>query len=228
MQTVTLSLFRLPRWRDRAWAFLQMGAARLPLSAMPDLSFFKLMGSGSGLGFRPVPNTAVWAILCVWRDARAAARGLAAPVFDAWRGRADETMDLTMTPTASRGRWSRKAPFQPAPAADGPLASLTRGTIRPTKARRFWAHVPRIDPTIEPSAMTFRVGLGELPYLRQATFTLWPDAAAMARFARGDTPHARAIRAVREESLFSEDLYARFRVTGARGTWNGTPAEAFA
>lgn len=226
MQTVTLSLFRLPRLRDRAWAFAQMGASHLPLMRMRDLSFHKLMGAGSGHGFRPVPDTSVWAILCVWRDAEAAARGLGAPVFRRWHARAAESLDLRLRATAARGRWSGAAPFAVAAEPSGPVASLTRGTIRPAKARRFWAHVPRIDPTIPGAGMTLRVGLGEVPWLRQATFTLWPDAATMARFARGDTPHARAIRAVRDEGYFSEDLYARFNVLGAEGRWGGQPAEA--
>jgi spheroidene monooxygenase len=43
----------------------------------------------------------------------------------------------------------------------------------------------------------------------------------MAAFARADGPHARAIRAVRAENWFREELYARFRILGDAGTWNG-------
>ena len=39
-------------------------------------------------------------------------------------------------------------------------------------------------------------------------------------FARSG-PHADAIRAVREGDWFAEELYARFRVTGAEGRWAG-------
>ena len=45
----------------------------------------------------------------------------------------------------------------------------------------------------------------------------------MNAFARKSGPHARAIRAVREEGWFREELYARFRVTDATGTWHGRP-----
>ncbi len=44
----------------------------------------------------------------------------------------------------------------------------------------------------------------------------------MAHFARADGPHARAIRAVRDEGWFREELYARFRILGDAGTWNGS------
>jgi spheroidene monooxygenase len=43
----------------------------------------------------------------------------------------------------------------------------------------------------------------------------------MAAFARADGPHATAIRAVRNERLFKEELYARFRVDAIEGTWAG-------
>jgi spheroidene monooxygenase len=69
--------------------------------------------------------------------------------------------------------------------------------------------------------VAFKIGIGEVPLLHQVTFSIWPSAAAMAQFARADGPHARAIRAVRDGDWFAEELYARFRVTGARGTWHG-------
>ena len=56
--------------------------------------------------------------------------------------------------------------------------------------------------------------------VHQVTFSIWPDAETMAAFARRG-PHAEAIRAVREEGWFNEELYARFRITGSVGTWQG-------
>ena len=41
------------------------------------------------------------------------------------------------------------------------------------------------------------------------------------QFARGDGPHGRGIRAVREGGWFCEELYARVRVLGQAGTWGG-------
>ena len=57
--------------------------------------------------------------------------------------------------------------------------------------------------------------------LHQVTFSIWPDTRAMTGFARGDGPHGRAIRAVRDEGWFREELYARFRILGDDGTWEG-------
>jgi len=60
-----------------------------------------------------------------------------------------------------------------------------------------------------------------VPLLHQVTFSIWPDAASMANFARGNGPHGRAIQSVRAENWFSEELYARFRILDDWGTWNG-------
>ena len=67
----------------------------------------------------------------------------------------------------------------------------------------------------------FKIGIGEVPLFHQVTFSIWPDAASMAQFARADGPHARAVAAVRDEGWFREELYARFRVLGSAGRWEG-------
>ena len=128
-----------------------------------------------------------------------------------------------MNPTSARGIWSGTAPFQPETLSRGPIAALTRATIRPRHLLRFWKRVPDISSVIgaDPN-VAFKIGIGELPWLHQVTFSIWPDEAAMAAFARHDGPHARAIHAVRSGDWFAEELYARFRVTKSIGSWNGT------
>jgi spheroidene monooxygenase len=224
MQTATLSLFRFTGVGDRLWVLGQMAAARLALARMPEAGFWKLCGSGTGEGFTPVPNTQVWAILATWPDpATARDRVAAAPLFRRWRARAAESWTVFLAATAARGRWSGREPFAVgATAGEGPLAALTRATLRPAKLLRFWGRVPDISARIGDNPdVVFKIGIGEVPWLQQVTFSIWPDAASMARFARGDTPHGRAIRAVRAEGWFREELYARFAVLGAAGTWEG-------
>ena len=69
--------------------------------------------------------------------------------------------------------------------------------------------------------MLFKIGIGEVPWLHQVTFSIWPDATRMDAFARTG-PHAEAIRAVRRDGWFREELYARFALLGEEGTWGGT------
>ncbi|WP_371060835.1 spheroidene monooxygenase [Rhodosalinus sp. 5P4] len=224
IQTVSLSFFRFAPGFDRVWAFTQMGAARWAMSRLPGLGFWKLCGSGTGEGFTPRPNWGVYAILATWPDLEAAERQTAeAPVFRRYHDHAEEAMTVFLSTTSVRGRWSGREPFEVTEAArPGPVAALTRATIRPTRARAFWGAGPDISDVIgaDPN-VRFKIGIGEVPWLRQVTFSIWPDTSAMARFARGDGPHGRAIRAVREGGWFSEELYARFRVRSVRGTWEG-------
>lgn len=225
-QTTTLSLYRFDRWRDRFWAFGMMGVARRPISRIKGLEFWKLCGSGVGEGFTPIPNTAVWAILCTWSSEEVArARIEDERLFQRYRQKASEHWTLYLQTTSSRGAWSGKNPFkEPQSAPEGhPLAALTRATLKPSVAARFWSRVPDISNVIgtDPNVL-FKVGIGEVPWLQQVTFSIWPDADSMAEFARRDGPHARAIRAVRDGAWFREELYARFHVAGESGSWGGT------
>lgn len=224
INTVSLSLFRFASIPARIWALGQMGAARLDFMRMPEVGFFKLCGSGTGEGFTPRPNTAVWAILATWPDAQTARHRIeTAPVFRRWRARAAECWTILLEPTSARGRWSGVQPFTPGDGANaGPVVALTRATMRLSTFLRFWRRVPDISAAIgrDPDVI-FKIGIGEVPLLHQVTFSIWPDAAAMARFARGNGPHGRAIEAVRTEGWFAEELYARFRILDDWGSWGG-------
>ena len=100
-----------------------------------------------------------------------------------------------------------------------------KGTsARPREVARFGAAEPAISKRIgQDPNVAFKIGIGELPWLHQVTFSVWPDAASMAAFARTNGPHAEAIRAVRNGDWFAEELYARFHVAEAHGSWNGAP-----
>lgn len=221
---MSLSLFRFASLPARLWVLGQMGAARLSFMQMPEVGFYKLCGSGTGQGFTPRPNTAVWAILATWPDAETARNRLStAPVYRRWHARATEAWTILLEPTSSRGLWSGQQPFTPTDAPNtGPVVALTRATMRPSTFLRFWRRVPDISAVIgaDPNVI-FKIGIGEVPLLHQVTFSIWPDAAAMAHFARGNGPHGQAIQAVRAENWFSEELYARFRILDDWGTWNG-------
>jgi spheroidene monooxygenase len=243
-QCVTLSLFRFASPLARVWVLGQMALARLDFAAMPEAEFAKLCGSGTGEGFTPRPNTAVWAILAGWPDLETARRQIGgAAVYRRWRARAAADWTLFLEPLSARGKWAGAEPFRPiaaglgddprhgAPKADpvaapiaAPIAALTRATVRPSRALRFWGRVPDISAVIgsDPNVL-FKIGIGEVPLLHQVTFSVWPDQASMAAFARGGGPHGQAIRAVREGNWFAEELYARFRLIGETGRWGGQP-----
>lgn len=223
MQSTTLSLFRFGSTTARLWAFSQMGFARFALANVRDIGTWKLCGSGTGEGFTPLPNTSVYAILATWPDHDSARRALfGADVFRRYNAKATEAMTLFLSPTAARGTWAGEQPFEVSAEPSGAIAALTRATVKPRVAARFWGRVPGISKVIgnDPNVM-FKIGIGEVPMLHQVTFSIWPDADSMAAFARRDGPHANAIKAVREEKWFKEELYARFRIDAVEGTWEG-------
>ncbi len=222
-QIVTLSFHRFEGLRAQVWAFAMMGLARREMARVPGIGFWKLCGSGTGAGFTPRPNLSVYAILATWPDAQTARAALTGGgILGRYRSRAAETWSVLLSPTSARGAWSGRAPFVPGNAEQpAALAALTRATIRPSVLARFWRRVPDISAVIgSNSGVIFKIGIGEVPWLHQVTFSIWPDSQSMANFARTGH-HADAIRAVRAENWFSEELYARFAVHSDIGTWNG-------
>jgi len=200
-----------------------MGLARLDMQRTTGIGFWKLLGSGVVL--QQVIVDCCYAILATWPDqATAAAQTETSKVYTRYRARAAETWTVFLSPTSVRGEWSGEAPFKVISNVESsPLAALTRATIKPSILHRFWQKVPAISDVIgaDPNVM-FKIGVGEVPWLHQVTFSIWPDTKSMAEFARRDGPHAQAIRAVRDGDWFAEELYARFAITGDRGTWGGS------
>ena len=224
MQCVSLSFHRFAAPMARVWGLGQMALARLSLPRVPGIGFWKLCGSGVGEGFTPLPNTAVWAILATWPDEATARHQTAtAHPFRAWAHRASERWTVFLTPTSVRGNWSGASPFAVSAEPEGPVAALTRATVKPRIASQFWRRVPAISDVIgaDPN-VAFKIGIGEVPLMQQVTFSIWPDTQSMAAFARDPAgPHAQAIKAVREGAWFREELYARFRILGDAGSWEG-------
>ncbi|MEM7470424.1 MAG: spheroidene monooxygenase [Pseudomonadota bacterium] len=222
-QVVCLSFFRFDTVAARGWAFAMMGLARGAIARLDGVGFWKLCGSGTGEGFTPIPNTSVYAILTTWPDMETARQQIEnAAIFNRYRAKAGEDWTVYLSTASARGAWAGETPFLVSNNDEnGPLAALTRATIKPSILARFWRRVPNISTVIgqDPNVM-FKIGIGEVPWLHQVTFSIWPDATKMAQFARTGH-HAEAIKAVREEGWFREELYARFHVLADHGSWNG-------
>ncbi len=225
MAATTISVFRVTGARARAWAFGQMLWARRPLARAVGPGFWKLFGTGGGESFRARPNLGVWGILATWPSEAAARRGLAeVPVFQRYRARAEESFTVFLQATSARGAWDGRRPFEAEAtlASGAPVAILTRATVKPAKAWAFWQGAPDIDgQTAREPAILFKMGMGEMPFLRQVTFSIWSDLEAMTAFAYRHPFHREAARLARERAWFAEELFARFAVLGAEGNWGG-------
>lgn len=225
---ITLTLFTLkPGLGVARWALGQMATAPPRLRRVAGLRFFQLMGSGADNGFGFWPNLRRYGLLATWDSATEATDFFAThPVWAAYTQRSLETWTAELAPLQAHGLWDSVAPFgevvaSPAPAG-GPVAVLTRASIRLRQAPRFWRFVePTSRALTGAEGLRLAIGLGELPLVRQATFSLWESVAAIQQYAYRDVRHREVIQLTRREGWYSEELFARFQVLRSTGTVDG-------
>ena len=222
----------------RAWlGALHMATQRRPLARAPGLKFARLLGTGSGIGFSAVPDLRTWALFAAWERVEDWERfAESSPVMRQYRERGEEIYTVLLSPMSAHGSWGGVEPFAPLPTPaprldESPVAVLTRATIRASRLNRFWSQVEPVDETLRghPDLLaTF--GVGEIPWVKQATLSIWRSGLAMKAWAYGTAAHADVVRRTRAESWYAEELFARFRVLGTRGTFLGSDplAELFA
>jgi heme-degrading monooxygenase HmoA len=224
----TITIFTL-RPGQRRWGLAQMGTSPGTLKGVPGLRFFQLLGSGAANGFGFLPNLDRYGFLGVWDSAEAATTFFEAhPLWADYQRRSAETWTAQLAPLRSHGLWNKTNPFDykdehaTEAEATGPVAVLTRASIRLRRAWRFWGFVePTSRALAEAPGVRLAIGLGELPLVRQATFSVWDSAVAMQQYAYRDERHREVIQLTRREGWYGEELFARFRVLGSYGTVDG-------
>jgi heme-degrading monooxygenase HmoA len=231
MPLTTLTIFTLKPGLRR-WGLAQMGTSPRELRQVAGLRFFQLLGSGAANGFGLRPNLRRYGLLAVWDDADAAAAFFTQhPLWAGYKQRSLETWQLHLAPLKSHGRWDQQNPFDyptlndfqaDTTAPTVPVAVLTRASIRWWKTPRFWRFVePTSAALARAPGVLAAIGLGELPIVRQATFSVWESAQAMQQYAYHDATHREVIQLTRRENWYSEELFARFQVLGSAGTLDG-------
>ncbi|MFY0406434.1 hypothetical protein [Solicola sp. PLA-1-18] len=206
-------------------ALRHMATDRWRLRDVAGLRFAKLMGTGSGETFTVRDaDPHHWALLTTWDSVADAERFDAGRVVGGWDGFATERLTVTMRPLTTRGTWAGRSPFEThGPATtDGPVAALTRARLRPSRALTFWRAVPPVSADLARSpGLRMSVGVGEAPVGLQGTFSLWDSADDLLAFAYRSAPHLEAVRRTAEVGWYAEELFARFAVLGASGTYRG-------
>jgi spheroidene monooxygenase len=224
----TVAVVVLVNTRSRLAGLWRLVSGRFRTADIPGATFVKVLGSGRDGGFVPVPSLTHLGLFICFTDDAAADAFLSSPVLDGYRAAAAELLTMKLHAFSAKGSWSHRTPLALAaeePAA-GPVASLTRASIRPTKAASFWRHAaPSQDALHRVDGCMIAAGLGEAPLFRQATLTVWESMDAMHAFARHGA-HLEAIKRARGEQHFSEDLFARFVPSEIRGRWRGRTFDA--
>jgi heme-degrading monooxygenase HmoA len=208
---------------SRWWGYSRFVLGRLPLRSVPGLRFVKVLGSGYESGFGLRPSISRQGLFCVFDNDAAADSFLhTSALVAAYRARAREFFAIKLRAFSSRGTWSGlKLPVGAAEPAHGPIAAITRASIRPKRARAFWQQAPLTQHSLEGApGCLFSAGVGEAPLLRQATFTMWESVFHMNAYARSGA-HLEAIKAAQRHGYFSESMFVRFVPYGARGVWLG-------
>jgi hypothetical protein len=229
---VTLTIIRYPK-RYTWFALVAMAIHRFPLWLNKNISFYKLLGCGKNGSFDKHPDWQQWGILTVQDKGldnlqqQTIINNLYGAFIHQWFHLFKcETWTIILEPLEGHGKWDNKEPFgQPAkqPDYNGPIAVLTRATIRFSKLKSFWQNVAAAATDMA-SATGFvtSVGIGELPYIKQATFSIWNSAADMKAFAYQTHNHKNIIQKTRKEKWYSEDMFVRFKPLKTFGTLNGS------
>jgi heme-degrading monooxygenase HmoA len=211
----TISFFKYSS--NKFWAFKQMYLAFELISKVPGLNFFKLLGTGAGAGFSLYPDFGTYSILCVWKDRHSA---------DNFINESDHALliskkafsreDYFLNPIHSHGKWDGLNPFKGNKVSvdkSKQIAIITRATLNFKKLFEFWKSVPQASKAIKnASGVIWFKGIGELPFIQQATFSIWENLESVTDFAYKNKNHAEIVKKTRQRNWYKEDLFARFEI----------------
>lgn len=220
----TMMLIHYPALRI-PYALLRMGLDPFDLGKTEGAVSWKLCGTGTGFGFSARPYWSRYALFAAWESREAWEKFLHhSKVTARFRKYAREVWWVALTPIQSRGSWNGKALFKVGTTyPSGPVAVLTRATIRWSRLMNFWGEVESVSAALgKAKGLISSVGFGEIPWKRQATFSVWESVQAFEAFAYGDENHRRVIQRTRDEGWYEEEMFARFHPIESGGSWNGT------
>ncbi len=203
-----------------------MQFAHAHLSKVTGCSFYKLMGSGRGMGFNPLPDFSTYGLVQVWDDEASANDFFQKnEIVKKYKKQSHEIWTLYMKNIAAHGAWSGANPFQKSDALDSNnehIAIITRARIKVGKLYKFWKYVPTSQKQLKNhEGLIYTKGIGEIPIIQMATFSLWTDLASVKKFAYESKEHKEAINRTKKLKWYSEELFSRFQPYKSIGTWTG-------
>jgi len=208
---------------SRLWGWSRIVRGPRALQRVPGLLFSKVLGSGYEGGFDLRPSPSRQGVFGLFESEQTAHNFLAqSPLVHAYQERSQEFCWATLKTFSCRGSWDGMSLQANAePPIHGPVAALTRASIKFSKARAFWRHAPASQNSLESvDGCQLAVGLGEAPFFRQATFSIWDSVTDMNAYARTGS-HLEAIQAAQKNGYFSESMFARFVPLKVHGQWRG-------
>lgn len=224
-QITTITFLKYATFIHKVWAFGMMQFAKKDLQEVNGLSFYRLMGSGKGRGFNPFPDWSVYCLLQVWEtEEDAIAFFSTSNLYKQYDKHTHELCTLYMKNISAGGTWVGKNPFEKAVDLniDLPIAIITRATIKWNWLLKFWKYVPTSEEGLDGNeGLIYTKGVGEVPIIQMATFSLWKDFESVKQFAYKSKQHKEAIKKTRNYEWYSEELFSRFQPYKSVGTWEG-------
>lgn len=222
----TISFFKYAGFRNKLWGFGMMQYAHKHLSEVKGLRFYKLMGSGKDEGFNPFPDWSTYTLLTVWdSEADADIFHQKSKLSQLYKERTEEVWTLYMKSIVAKGEWSQQNPFEPSQDLDAEnplLAVITRATIRVRRLYSFWKYVPTSHLSLHGNeGLIYTKGIGEMPVIQMATFSIWKDKASLMKFAYQGKEHRVAIEKTKKLDWYKEEMFSRFQPYRSEGTWEG-------
>ena len=208
---------------SRLWGWSRIVKGPQGLQGVPGLLFSKVLGSGyeGGFGLRPSPSRQ--GLFGLFESLPTAQEFIQnSTVLQAYQERSSEFYCALLKTWSCRGSWDGQSlDVCTAQPIKGPVAALTRASIRLGKAPEFWRHAPPSQTALSNAkGCQLAVGLGEAPFVRQATFSIWDSVSDMNAYARSGA-HLEAIQAAVQNDYFSESMFARFVPLQVQGQWQG-------
>lgn len=219
-QTVIVSFFKYKGLKSKWQALGRMGRPPISKKDTKGLTFWRPFGAGSGNGFSIWPDWSLFGLLTVFNTEEDANDFLNSEVITEYTDTASEFSHVLMHAIKAHGEWSKQNPFISEVKYDAskPIAVITRATIKPKLAYKFWRYVPSVSKSMDGhEGLIFSKGIGEWPIFMQATFSFWKEGQHMMDYAYKNKKHADMVTKTRELGWYSEELFSRFHPFEIRG-----------
>ena len=204
--------------KNKFWAFTQMGIHKKYLYNVKGLKFYRLLGTGGKTGFGLYPDFKTYCFLSVWENKSDALFFIEKNKFILkYIEKAKSIRVLSLVAFQSIGKWAGINPFlidlDDSEPKSQKIAILTRARISPIKIFRFWKSIPKASKEISKAkGVYFYKGIGEIPFLEQATISLWNSVEDVKEFAYKSKIHKNIIRKTKKENWYLEELFCRFYI----------------
>jgi hypothetical protein len=176
------------------------------------------MGSGKNGTFDIHPDFNQWAILFITESI-----SIKAPrfIYNYFRFFHCDVKEFLLQPVEGHGLWDKRKVFGELRQQindDVAVAVLTRATVKLNRLKNFWSNVDSVaDKISSAKGLIISYGIGEMPWIKQATFTIWQNKNVMKDFAYNMQQHKEVINKTRNENWYKEEMFVRFRILSIKG-----------